>query len=251
MIYLSHLLMDEDMKEILEKTELGIETIEFSIGYCLDQGLESLENYKKRLVQLPHSALSVHGPFLDLNPASNDTMIREATKVRFQQSYDMAVKLGAKKIIYHTCFVPQVNFMEGWVDLAVLFWKEFLADKGEEIQVHMENVFDPTYYNMKEVIQQVNHPAFSICLDIGHANHASKLPVSEWIAGLGDTIGHIHIHDNDGITDGHLAVGDGNLPWGDIQKALQQYCPSVDYTIENCTKKDVEKTLRFLNKGCK
>lgn len=246
MIYISHLMSDEDMCTLLEEASLGVESIEFSIGYCLDKWQESLDSYRHRLEAMNYQSLSVHGPFLDLNPSSNDTLIRKVTRERFQQAYDAAVALKADKIIYHTCFVPRVNFLEGWTDLIVPFWEEFLADKDEGIQIHLENVFDPVYELIWEVVERVNHPAFSICLDLGHANHASKFPVTEWIERLGPRIGHIHIHDNNGIRDEHLAVGDGIIDWDKVGPALRHHCPNASYTIENSRLEDARKTLRFL-----
>lgn len=246
MIYISHLLEDGDLREILRGGGFGVETIEFSIGYCLDELPERIESYRRRLETMEAASLSVHGPFLDLNPSSNDSLIREASRKRFQQAYDAAASLGAKKIIYHTCFVPRVNFLEGWVDLTVPFWEEFLADKDDSIKIHLENVFDPTWRTIRAVAERIAHPAFSVCLDLGHANHASDIPLTEWIEGLGEYIGHIHIHDNDGITDGHLAVGDGMIPWDDVRGALRRICPDADYTVENCCPGDVKKTLNYL-----
>lgn len=243
MIYISHLLPDEEMVAVPEKEKMGVESIDFSIGYCLDEIEKTIEQYRERLLKLEYGALSVHGPFLDLNPSSNDTLIRKVTKERFEQAYEAARELKADKIIYHSCFLPRVNFLEGWTDLMVPFWMDFLEDKDDTIQIHMENVFDPTYECLREVVEKVNHPAFSLCLDLGHANHASLLPITEWVEELSSIIGHIHIHDNDGITDGHLAVGEGNIPWEEVFATLGNCCPQVDYTIENARLKDVKQTL--------
>lgn len=246
MIYISHLISDEDMIALQGEQPLGIESIEFSIGYNLDKLEEKICAYQSRLDKMAFSALSVHGPFLDLNPASNDTMIREVTKVRFEQAYYAAKCLKADKIIYHSCFLPRVNFLEGWVELMVPFWKSFLEDKDDSIKIYMENVFDPEYEPLREVVEQTDHPAFSLCLDIGHANHASAKSLPQWIAGLGETIGHVHIHDNDGITDGHLALGNGSLPVDEILYALGKYSPNACFTIENCGAEDIKTTLQYL-----
>lgn len=246
MIYISHLLDDRDMIRIFKGKNLGLESIEFSIGYCLDKFEDSIAAYRKRIEPMEHKSLNIHGPFLDLNPASNDTLIRQVTRQRFQQAYEAARLLGAGKIIYHTCFLPRVNYLEGWVELAVPFWKEFLKDKGNDIKICMENVFDPKYELLAAVVQEVNHPAFSLCLDVGHANHASQIPIVQWIEGLAPWLGHIHIHDNDGITDSHLAIGKGNIPWTKVLETLNTYCPHIDCTIENVTRKAVDTTLSYI-----
>ncbi len=53
---------------------------------------------------------------------------------------------------------------------------------------------------------------FSLCLDTGHTNHASKKPLTEWLDILAPWITHLHLHDNHGVIDEHLAIGAGNIP---------------------------------------
>ena len=79
MIYVSHLLCDEDMKEICCQYGTGVESIEFSISDNLDQLERKIERYQKRLGQMGNPLLTLHGPFLDLNPASFDSQIRKVT----------------------------------------------------------------------------------------------------------------------------------------------------------------------------
>ena len=47
MIYISHLLPDEEMREVIEKTGAGVESIEFSIAENLDRLEDSISSYKK------------------------------------------------------------------------------------------------------------------------------------------------------------------------------------------------------------
>ena len=43
MIYISHLLPDEEMQELLKSSELGVESIEFSISENLDHLDKTIE----------------------------------------------------------------------------------------------------------------------------------------------------------------------------------------------------------------
>lgn len=49
MIYVSHLICDEDMKELCCQYGTGVESIEFSISDNLDQLERKIELYQKRL----------------------------------------------------------------------------------------------------------------------------------------------------------------------------------------------------------
>ena len=107
MIYASHLIADNEMQEIIEQTGMGVESIDFSIADVLDHWEEHLPEYKERFHVMGTAHLTLHGPFLDLNPAAYDSQIRQVTRLRFDQSYEAARELGAEKIVYHSCYYPQ------------------------------------------------------------------------------------------------------------------------------------------------
>ena len=114
MIYISHLVEDMDMKEIISETKAGVESIDFSIADNLDRLTESVESYKKRLELIGAKHLILHGPFLDLNPVSFDSEIMKVTEKRFGQAYEAAKMLGAQKIVYHTGYNPGIYMLIGW-----------------------------------------------------------------------------------------------------------------------------------------
>lgn len=127
MIYVSHLLRDEEMKELVEELEVGVESIEFSISENLDHLSEHIKTYRKRLQFIGTRELTLHGPFLDLNPVAYDSRVRRVTMERFIQCYEAAQELGAKKIVYHTCYHPGIYFLIGWAERMEEFFHEFLC----------------------------------------------------------------------------------------------------------------------------
>ena len=126
MIYVSHLLRDEEMKELVEELQVGVESIEFSISENLDHLSEYIKTYRKRLQFIGTRELTLHGPFLDLNPVAYDSRVRRVTMERFIQCYEAAQELGAKKIVYHTCYHPGIYFLIGWAERMEEFFHEFL-----------------------------------------------------------------------------------------------------------------------------
>lgn len=246
MIYFSHLLNDEEMKEIVQNTHMGIESIEFSVAENLDCLTETLRTYEKRLESMGCDHLTLHGPFLDLNPMAYDSLVTEATAKRYEQAYEAARVLGAFRIILHTCFVPSVYFLTGWSDRMADFYNRFLDKKDDSIEILIENVLDPYPTPLKEIAEKVSHPAFGICLDVGHANCYSEISCKEWADTLAPYIRHLHLHDNNGDRDSHLAVGKGIIPFNEIFAALKQRS-DVSCTIECNTKEDVLESFRKLS----
>lgn len=74
MNYVSHLLDDMDMKEVIGQTGAGVESIEFAISENLDCLEEKADRYEKRLEEMGCRNPILHGPFLDLNPMTFDSL---------------------------------------------------------------------------------------------------------------------------------------------------------------------------------
>ena len=206
MIYFTHLLRDEEMREIVRNTGMGIESIEFSVSENLDKLQETMIAYEKRLSYMECESFTFHGPFLDLNPMAYDSLVRQATKIRYEQAYYAARTLGADKIIYHSCFVPQVYMQEGIAQRIADFYREFLEDKDEKIEILMENVLDPVPEPLVEAAEKIENGNFGLCLDMGHAHCYSNISVEKWARSLKPHIRHIHLHNNFGRKDSHFAA---------------------------------------------
>ena len=244
MIYISHLLPDEEMKTMVEEYGAGVESIDFSISDNLDCLAYSLENYQGRLNALGTQGLLLHGPFLDVNPSAYDSLVREVTMRRFNQCYEAARALGAKKIVFHSGMNPYVYYKEYWAEHVALFWLEFMKGK-KGVQVVLENVFDDDWRLMKDVYERVDHPDFKLCLDIGHVHCYSSLDVREWAKNLAPYVSHVHVHDNCGDRDSHIGLGKGNLPWQEVLEMLPQENGRT-WTIECMKLEDVKVCMEVL-----
>ena len=100
------------------------------------------------------------------------------------------------------------------------------------IQIVLENVLEEESSLLLDIVREVNHPNFRMCLDIGHVNaYASHGPV-QWLEECADWIGHFHIHNNDGSWDSHSSLGDGNIPMEMLLRQADSACPKATYTLE-------------------
>ena len=61
---------DHEMNEIIEQTGVGIESIEFSIADNLDHLNDSIGSYRERLKFMDCRGLTLHGPFMNIDPAA-------------------------------------------------------------------------------------------------------------------------------------------------------------------------------------
>jgi len=82
---------------------------------------------------------------------------------------------------------------------------------------------DPAgFERLVELVKSLRHPALGICLDVGHAQAWAYADAPRAIAAAGSAIRSCHIHDNMGVSDSHLVVGDGILPWHAVLASLAE-----------------------------
>ena len=241
-IFISELLAPDELREF--SGFCGIELIRFSIA-------DELDRLDAAIREVDYDcSLTVHGPFLDLNPATWDSAARRVTALRFHQAWSAAKALGAEKLVLHTGFMPRVNLIEGWAPRVADFFGEFMASHGD-LPIALENVLDPYWEPLLEVWQRVRHPNFGLCLDVGHAHCYSLQAATAWAEGLLPALTHVHLHDNHGprplsaVADEHLALGDGTLPLVPLMEILGQR-NDLTYAIECASKAAVLKSLGVL-----
>lgn len=241
-IFISELLSPDRLREL--SVNCGIELIRFSIA-------DELDRLEASIAEVDYACpLTVHGPYLDLNPATWDSELRRVTMLRFHQACAAARALGAEKLILHTGFMPRANIIEGWAPRVADFFCEFL-EAHNDIPIALENVLDPRWEPILEVWRRVQHPGFGLCLDAGHAHCYSLQEAAAWAEGLLPALTHVHLHDNHGprplnaIADEHLALGDGTLPLKSLMEILRQRS-DLTYTIECASMDSVLRSMEAL-----
>lgn len=82
-----------------------------------------------------------------------------------------------------------------------------------------------------ELLEHLNDPVFGVCWDTGHAN-ISGVNQAQAIRELGGHLKALHIHDNDGTKDQHIAPFAGTVPWNEVLQALGEIGYTGDFTFE-------------------
>ena len=243
-IFISELLAPDELREFSKS--YGLELIRFSVADTLDRLGPAIQEVDY------DCPLTVHGPFLDLNPATWDSAARRVTALRFHQAWCAARALGAEKLVLHTGFMPRANVIEGWAPRAADFFGEFMANHGD-LLLALENVLDPFWEPIFEVWRRVRHPDFGLCLDVGHAHCYSLQAATAWAEGLLPALTHVHLHDNhgprplDAVADEHLALGEGTLPLKPLMAILGQRS-DLTYAIECASTDAVLRSIEALRK---
>lgn len=220
----------EDAAWLAAVNGLGLEIDEFCTAQNMDDGEKWIDIVRAHADAAPPEVF--HAPFAELYPCAIDPKARALAMERFMQAADMARGFGIRRMVAHGGFLPKVYFPIWYEEQSANFWRDFLAGQPDDFELLIENVLEDDPRSMMRMLDAVGDSRAGICLDAGHANVASRQPVSEWISTLGGRIRHVHLHDNHGEWDEHLPPGEGGMDIAGIMEMLDAHAPNSSVTLE-------------------
>ncbi|QBI18756.1 sugar phosphate isomerase/epimerase [Egibacter rhizosphaerae] len=161
---------------------------------------------------------SVHAPIEPMALASPDAAERRESGDLLARSIEAAAALAAEVVVVHLRHGREAPRPE-WLRLALepLAWcGELARDAGVVLGVENYGVgadhADGDYAALVAAIDELDHPAVAMTFDTGHAHvHLEGSgAVPRAAQHFGARVAHYHVHDNLGVEDDHLAIGDGS-----------------------------------------
>ncbi len=225
----------------------------------LDSGWREVLDQHKALLRDFEGKLAIHGAFIDMSPASADERIVELTRERFILNFDIAAELGARYVVFHTQFLPQVyrpviggpDYRLRWTEGQVKFWEDMIDEAVErDLIITLENMWEPAPGIIGDVLDRVDSPYLCACLDVGHVYLFSDyLPIEAWIERLKHRLVYCHLNNHRGSFDEHLSL---DYPGGvidykrDVLPLLQALPNPPDLMFEMDEIEYLESSLRYL-----
>jgi len=203
-----------------------------------------LEKLLERLDWNPK--LTLHAPFMDLNPGAVDPMVRSVTQVRFRQLLNIAAILKPRAVVFHAAYDRwrYGGRKDVWLDYSLDTWHKVMESASKiGLRVAVENVFDEDPEALQMLIEKIDSPDFGFCFDTGHVNLFTKVPLEQWFQSLGRHLVEVHLHDNNGAADSHWALGRGTVDFEKFFSLMHTHAPLPVFTIEAHDKDDIETSL--------
>lgn len=174
----------------------------------------SLADFDKIATRLQNNGLTTtfHAPFMDLAPGSPDPAVRALTRQRFEQVLGLVPVFKPKTIVCHGSYDnKRYGHMQAeWLQNSLGIWEWLAADiRSAGAVLMIENVYEQGPAEMRTLFERLQHQGVRFCLDIGHQHAFSRSTLEDWLQVLGPYLGQLHLHDNDGSRDSHLALGKG------------------------------------------
>ncbi len=194
-------------------------------------------------------SVTLHAPFMDMVPGSPDPIMRSATMRRLRQAFELLPIFEPLSIVCHTGFDDQryQNQVKTWVQTSVESWSPLIQlAQGVGTTVMLENVYEEKPDIHLALFSKLDTPSVRFCFDIGHWHVYGRTDMEDWLQKLRPYLGQLHLHDNLGKTDAHLAVGSGKIDFTLLFSFLQNFSPRPIITLEPHREEDVLKSLENL-----
>ncbi|MDQ5984484.1 MAG: hypothetical protein CSYNP_00179 [Syntrophus sp. SKADARSKE-3] len=177
-----------------------------------------IDDYRRIADELLAAGLSVtfHAPFMDLRPGAIDPVIRKASLDRIRSVVELAAYFRPLAVVCHPSFDKRyyVSTEELWLANSIETWKTLTAvAETVDTILCLENVYEKQPRMILRLLAAVESPRLSFCFDTGHFNVFSSVPLDEWMQAMAPYLFELHIHDNGGAADEHLAAGNGSFPF--------------------------------------
>lgn len=196
--------------------------------------------------------ITVHAPFMDLSPGSPDPEARALMRHRLEQTLGAVALFKPKTVVCHAGYDPKrYGFMrDAWVDNSLEMWSWFgnrVRDEGARLM--LENVFEHGPEEILLLLEGLGPEGAGFCLDTGHHAAFGGDPIERWVDALTPYLGQLHLNDNEGMEDTHLALGRGNIDFHGLFKMLRarRKKPPI-VTLEPHRQEDVWPSIRYLER---
>ena len=239
-----------DLKEkyldlfLLEKIqpEIGLE------GLCLyDEQRKDFERVAKLLAQNGLNC-TLHAPFFDLAPGGLDPHILAKTRDKLALAFDLIPVFKPRSIVCHLQFEANKHgyVFEQWLKAALDTWTPLInAARRYNVVVNFENTYEHTPGTHTTFLSSLKQPGAGFCLDTGHLMTFAHSTWEQWLPAMLPWLGQLHLHDNNGARDEHLAPGKGLFDFPGLFAFLRKNGSRPILTLEPHSEDDMRQSFLY------
>lgn len=181
---------------------------------------------------------TVHSPYSGINLADLEASRRKESISRVKRSIDSAARIEAKALVLHPGLRGKDPIMAQRLnEESIINLYDYAESFG--LTIALENMIPSPLNFMTKPVEfqdflERSKIKLKMTFDIGHA-HIGNL-VSEFVSKLSDKFFIIHAHDNKGMKDEHLGIGDGSIDWNGFTKKFMEHDFRGIYIVESVEK---------------
>lgn len=239
-----HLTQQETVGHICQA---GFRYIDYNFGldYNRRNGAYS-DSWKEHLADVRAHAERLGASFVQAHSPMGKPILRGDYHTDFVNDTIRAIEgcaiLGIPNIVVHSGYEQDISKEECFERNRDFFMELMPAAEQAGVNILVENFnkmcIDGMYWvdnapDLRAMIDYVDHPLFHACWDTGHGN-MQELPQDEALRILGHHVYALHVQDNLGDNDTHLAPYCGTLSMDSLMNGLKDIGYKGAFTFEAC-----------------
>lgn len=210
--------------------------IEIFLHYHDDAYRRRVEEAEDWLGSIPRT---LHGPFLHVEASSEKNSVGQAYLFdAYRWAFERAERLGCREMVFHTHQRVIEEAEKRRAQQNVRDNLSALIRMGSEhgVTLLIENLGIQTsgvsLFDENDFFQLIHDfPRAGCLIDTGHLNVAGW-DTARVIEALAGRICAYHLHNNDGRTDSHRPIGEGNFDFPAFYQLYRRFTPEAGLTLE-------------------
>ncbi|MGQ4872669.1 MAG: sugar phosphate isomerase/epimerase family protein [Promethearchaeia archaeon] len=250
------ILLDASQKALNFAEENEISICEFILDPPLNKDDDNVEKFIELCNSFTNITKQVHAPYIDINLASHNVWIREASIECYEYIAKICKKIGSKIYTIHPGSTRYLKNYNKKINFSKLFQSvNYLLEKISylDLIVCIENMQKKTgiLTTLEEILyffNNINRNDIFFTWDTSHS-WTCNVDVGELWGELHDKIKNIHLVDNfSKNSDIHPALGTGKINFNEIFEILNQYNYSGSIVLEIGSVKNLKGSIEFVLK---
>jgi len=167
---------------------------------------------------------TLHAPFFDLAPGASDPVILKATRNKLKKAFQLIEIFEPVSIVCHLGYEDNKHSFkrEEWLQNSTETWREMLAiSEPLQVPIMLENTYESGPEQHRDILAVLDTSYARFCLDVGHVLAFAGNTWQDWLPALSPWLGQLHLHDNKGDHDQHLAIGQGSFDFAGLFSFLR------------------------------
>jgi len=194
-------------------------------------------------------ACTMHAPFCDLAPGGTDLAVLAATRTKLRKAFELIEIFEPVSIVCHLAYEENKHGFkqDEWLANSIETWQELLAiAESHHVSVAFENTYETSPDLHLKLLTSLDSPYAGFCLDVGHVMAFACNSWRDWLPTLLPWLFQLHLHDNSGDRDNHLAIGEGSFDFAGLFGYLRQQKQQPIITLEPHREEGLWNSLKAL-----
>jgi sugar phosphate isomerase/epimerase len=228
---------DLPLRDALEQIRKRTRRIEI-----LSEGLHDLFRFSDACTGID-ADFSVHAPCSEINLAGLNERMRTAGVQVIDDLCVICDAIRATTLVVHPGYSAWDSCREqSFATLLQSLDALENIQQEHDVRIGVENMgaWECCHFRMPDLIGELKRRDLGFVLDVGHAHLNGAL--ADFLAASPPI--HVHLHDNDRVTDAHATCGTGSV---DFHAVLDRIPASVSRVVEVRTIGDYEQSIAYIN----